>query len=77
MRRATRRRALAPLVIGVWWVLAASPTTVWWTLGGIGLAIVATAIVASLLVLHIDWRKRLMHRVRAEHLARKTFDTTD
>jgi len=52
--------------VSVWVVLAAGLTAVWLTEGVrvVGLVMLPTAIVASLLVLYFDWRGRLMRRAR-------------
>lgn len=75
MRR-TAILAIALAFVSVWVVLAASLTAVWLTeeVRVVGLVIVPTAIVASLLVLYFDWRGRLMRRARAEHDAHENFD---
>ena len=53
------------------WVAAAAGLTFAWMTGGVpatGVVVLATAIVASLLVRYFDWRRRLMrHRVRGAH----------
>jgi hypothetical protein len=41
-------------------------------LRGLGLVLLPTAILASLLVVYFDWRRRLMRAVRAEHESRRT-----
>ena len=61
--------AVALAFVSIWVVLAASLTAVWLTeeVRVVGLVMLPTAIVASLLVLYFDWRGRLMRRVRGEH----------
>jgi hypothetical protein len=55
-------------LVSIWVVLAAGITAVWLTeeLLVLGLVMVPTAVVASLLVLYLDWRARLRHRIVAE-----------
>ena len=59
--------------VSVWVVPAASLTAAGLT-EVVGLVILPTAMVASLLVLYFDWRGRLMRRVRAEHDAHEDLD---
>ena len=50
------------------WVASAGVTMVWLTEGLrlFGLRVVPTAVVASLLVLYFDWRRRLRRQILAE-----------
>ena len=68
--------AVALAFVTVWVVLAAGLTAVWLTdeVRVVGLVMLPTAIVASLLVLYFDWRARLMRHARAEHDAHDDFD---
>ena len=60
--------ALALAFVGVYVVLAGRLTALWLTeeVRVVGLMMLPSAIVASLLVLYFDWRGRLMRRIRAE-----------
>ena len=56
--------AMVLAFVSVWFAEAAGLTFAWMT-GGVraaGLVVLATAIVASLLVRYFDWRRRLMWR---------------
>ncbi len=55
-------------LVSIWVVLAAGITAVWLTeeVLVLGLVMLPTAIVASLLVLYLDWRAKLRHRIVAE-----------
>ncbi len=54
--------------VGIWVVLAVGATGVWLTgeVRVFGLVALATAIVASLLVLYFDWRGKLLRRMLTE-----------
>lgn len=60
--------AVALAFVSVWVLLAAGITAVWLTeeVRVIGLVILPTAVVASLLVLYFDWRAKLQRRILAE-----------
>ena len=62
--------------VSAWVVPAANVTAVWLTeeVRVLGLLLLPTAIVASLLVVYFDWRMRLMRGVPAEHDAHKDLD---
>jgi hypothetical protein len=68
--------AVALAFVSVWVVLAAGMTAVWLTDDArvVGLVMVPTVIVASLLVLYFDWRGRVMRRLRAEHARKRLHD---
>ena len=65
-------RATVPAVVvafvSIWVLLAAGITAVWLTeeVRVVGLLILPTAVVASLLVLYFDWRAKLQRRILAE-----------
>ena len=52
----------------IWVAMAAGRTAVWLTeeVRVFSLAVVLTAVAASLLVLYFDWRRRMMRHLRAE-----------
>lgn len=60
---------VAIALVSVWVALGDARTAIWLTeeVRVLGLVMVPTTIVASLLVLYFDWRGRLMRRIRAEH----------
>ena len=68
--------AVALAFVSIWAVLAAGLTAVWLTeeVRVVGLVMLPTAIVASLLVLYFEWRGRLPRRVRSERDAHENLD---
>jgi uncharacterized membrane protein len=72
----SRILAVAIAFVSAWVVLAAAVTAVWLTeeVRVVGLVMLPTAIVASLLVLYFDWRGRLIARVRAEFDTHEDFE---
>jgi hypothetical protein len=68
--------AIALAFVSIWVVMAAGVTAVWLTeeVRVVGLVILPTAIVASLLVLYFDWRAKLQRRVLAERDERPGLD---
>ena len=68
--------AIALAFVSIWVVLAAGVTAVWLTeeVRVVGLVILPTAIVASLLVLYFDWRAKLQRRILAERDGRHDLD---
>ena len=68
--------AIVPAFVSIWVVLAAGVTAVWLTeeVRVVGLVILPTAIVASLLVLYFDWRAKLQRRILAERDGRHDLD---
>ena len=68
--------AIALAVVSIWVVMAAGVTAVWLTeeVRVVGLVILPTAIVASLLVLYFDWRAKLQRRILAERNGRHDLD---
>ena len=68
--------AIAVAFVSIWVVLAAGVTAVWLTeeVRLVGLVILPTAIVASLLVLYFDWRAKLQRRILAERDGRHDLD---
>lgn len=60
--------AIAVAFLTVWVVMAACITAVWLTeeVRVVGLVILPTAVVASLLVLYFDWRSKLQRRALGE-----------
>jgi hypothetical protein len=68
--------AVALAFVSVWVLLAAGITAVWLTeeVRVIGLVILPTGVVASLLVLYFDWRAKLQRRILAERDDRPGLD---
>jgi hypothetical protein len=60
--------ALGLAFVSIWVVMAAGVAAVWLTdeVRVVGLVILPTAIVASLLVRYFDWRAKLQRRLLAE-----------
>jgi hypothetical protein len=61
--------AVALALVSIWVVLVGGGATMVWRteeLRVFGLGVVPTAIVASLLVLYFDWRRRLRRQILAE-----------
>ena len=60
----------------IWVAMAAGRTAVWLTeeVRVFSLAVVLTAVAASLLVLYFDWRGRMMRHLRAEPDASQASD---
>jgi predicted ABC-type sugar transport system permease subunit len=60
--------AIALAFVSIWVVMAAGTTAVWLTgeVRVVGLVMLPTAVVASLLVLYFDWRAKLQRRILAE-----------
>ena len=67
MTRATILAATLVLVC-IWVVLTAGITAVWLTreVRAVGLVLLPSAVVASLLVVYFDWRTNLRHRMLAQ-----------
>ena len=70
MRKARKATILAVALAfaAIWVVLTTGATAVWLTgeVRVFGLAALATAIVASLLVVYFDWREKLLRRMLDE-----------
>ena len=68
--------AIALAFVSMWVVMAAGVAAVWLTeeVRVVGLVILPTAIVASLLVLYFDWRAKLQRRILAERDGRHDLD---
>ena len=68
--------AIALAFVSIWVVMAAGITAVWLTeeVRLVGLMILPTAVVASLLVLYFDWRAKLHRRILAERDERQDVD---
>jgi hypothetical protein len=70
-----KARVLAVVVafVSIWVLLAAGLTAVWLTeeVRVVGLVILPTAVVASLLVVYFDWRAKLQRRILAEREDRR------
>lgn len=60
--------AVMVVFVSIWVLLAAVVTAIWLTeeVRVVGLVILPTAVVASLLVLYFDWRAKLQRRILAE-----------
>ena len=60
--------AIALAFVSMWVVMAAGTTAVWLTgeVRVVGLVMLPTAVVASLLVLYFDWRAKLQRRILAD-----------
>ncbi len=69
--------AIALAFVSVWVVMAAGVTAVWLSeeVRMVGLVILPTAIVASLLVPYFDWRATLQRRLLAERDGRHNLYT--
>lgn len=61
--------AIVVAFVSIWVLLAAGITAVWLTedVRVVGLVVLPTATVGSLLVLYFDWRAKLQRRMLAEH----------
>ncbi len=68
--------AIVLAFVSIWVVMAAGITAVWLTqeVRVVGLVILPTAVVASLLVLYFDWRAKLQRRILAERDERPGLD---
>jgi len=68
--------AIALAFVSIWVVMAAGITAVWLTeeVRMVGLMILPTAVVASLLVLYFDWRARLHRLILGERDERQDVD---
>ena len=66
--RKSRILAIGLAFVSIWVVIAAGIAAVWLTeeVRVVGLVMVPTAVVASLLVLYFDWRAKLQRRLLAE-----------
>lgn len=71
MRR-TAVPAVALTIVSIWAVMATSLTAVSMTeeMRVLGLVVLSTAAVASLLVRYFEWRARMIRRFRTEHVPR-------